>query len=173
MPLQSNNPSFPNPPVVLHKPPCCLQPSCSAWWLLGHIPSSQHPCLASPALCFSPLSKKGCSLSLPPRRRMLFPVSERESSLTPAPSPSKCLLQLFQLLGVTQSLDQLLLFSSTTERNNLRLKEIKSSNETLSLLQITFWKLSRWGSGKTSPLCSRMISVLTERPAVLLTTLFF
>lgn len=144
MPLQSNSPNFPSPTsprcTSLHadSSPHC-SPAQQEWWLLGHIPPSWHPCLASPALCFTPLLKKrkaspspleGCS--------SLSQGLWSQSSPTPVPGPSKRLLHLLQLLGVTQSLDttcchQLLLLSRATERNNLRIKESRSSNETLSL----------------------------------------
>lgn len=149
-------------------------------FLLSLVATGAHPTFTAPLPCISSTQlqsslKKERNLSLPSRRSKLFPFSVwSQSSPTPVPGPCKCLLHLLQPLGVTQSLEQLLLLSCATERNNLRLKERKSSNDTLSFLQITFWKLSHlWGGGEKSLLCSRLISVLTEGLAVFLTTLVF
>lgn len=141
LPLQSNNLNSTSPP-----PRCCTSPHaasspcCSPTRLLGHMPPPQHLCRASPALCCTALSKKK-KTSPSPLEEGCSSLSQSVWSLsspTPVPGPSKCLLHLIQLLRVTWSLDttcchQLLLLSSATERDNPRLKESKSSNETLSL----------------------------------------
>lgn len=70
-------PKFPKSPRHAAQAPMLPPAFLLSMVATGAHPSSQHPCLASPALCFNPLSKKECNLSLPPGRRMLFPVSER------------------------------------------------------------------------------------------------
>lgn len=146
----------------------------SGYWGTSHTQAAPLPGISS-TLLQSSLKKKETSPS--PQEEACSSLSQSmwsQSSPTPVPGPSKCLLNLLQLLGITQSLEQPLLLSCASERNNLRLKERKSSNKTLSLLQITLWKFSHlWGGGQKNLLSSRLISVLAEGLAVFLTALFF
>lgn len=135
MPLQSNYPNFPNTPSS-----CCTSLMLPPAFLLCMVTTGAHPSLTA---SLPGTSSTLLQSSFKKTKSSPFPLEEGCSSLpqsvwsqsspTPVPGPSKCFLHLLQLLGVTQSLEQLLLLSNAFERNNLRLKESKISNETLSL----------------------------------------